>query len=119
MENNRMEQLEALEIMSGFNDKLLRNLPILAGELDGFKRNDTDTYLQSMLDVINWITSVIGATLDVLNEGRERFDKAAFNSALTNINEAAAAGDDTKTAESLRKIIPCFEALKTAIKEVV
>ena len=42
METNRMEQMEALETMAQFNDRLLHNLPTIIDELSGGRKADTD-----------------------------------------------------------------------------
>ena len=54
MEANRMEQLEALETLCQFNDRLLANLPTLSSELSEGRKSDTDAYLKSIIDAFNW-----------------------------------------------------------------
>lgn len=118
MENNRIEQLEALTTLAEFNDRLLKNLPIIISELSGNRQPDTDKYLQNIINAINWEIAVTNATLDVLNEGQERVNKESFNQEVLNLNSALSSGEDAKTAAVLENLVPYFEGLGNAAKEV-
>ena len=63
MEDNRQEQIEALEILIEFNEKLVHNLPILVKELSGERLDDTDQFLKSVLDAMNWEIAVMNGTM--------------------------------------------------------
>ena len=78
MENITAEQLEALETMAEFNERLLKNLPTLITELSGNRQPDTDQYQKSIIDAINWEIAVINSTLEVLNQGKVRIHKEDF-----------------------------------------
>lgn len=115
---NKMEQLEALNILVGFNDRLLKNLPTIIGELSGNRQADTDAYLQNILDSINWEIAVTSNSLDLLNEGQVRIDKEVFNQRVMALSEALVSKNDSATAAALQALIPCFEQLGNAAKEV-
>lgn len=119
MSDNRMEQLDALTTLAEFNERLLKNLPIIAQELSGEGQEDTEQYFQSVIDAINWEIAVVNATLDVLNEDKVRLDKEAFNQAVLNLNSAMTAKDSLQIAGALENLIPHFEQLGAAAKEVI
>lgn len=119
METNRMEQLEALETLAQFNDRLLKNLPTLISELSEGRRPDTDTYLKSIIDAINWEITVMNATSALLAEAGTSVNKEAFNQSILALGSALSSETDSEIAAALRGLIPHFEALGTAAKEVI
>ena len=118
METNRIEQLEALETLSQFNDRLIKNLPTLISELSGGRQPDTDTYLKSILDAINWEINIMNATSALLAEGNTPVDKENFNQSILALSDALSSGTDSRIADALRDLIPHFEALGAAAGEV-
>ncbi len=44
MEDNRAEQIEALEVLTEFNDRLVHNMEIIVKELKGERLDDTDQF---------------------------------------------------------------------------
>lgn len=83
MEDNRKEQIEALEVLLEFNERLVKNMNIIVKELSGKRLDDTDKFLKSIVDAINWEIQVVNGTLEVINDGEERLDKKAFNKAVS------------------------------------
>ena len=118
MEDNRQEQIEALEILKDFNEKLLHNIPILVKELSGERLDDTDKFLKGVIDAMNWEIGVMNGTLSLLNEGEERIDKEAFNQCVIAISDAYKAKDDMKLAETIQAVQPYFEKLGMAARDV-
>lgn len=119
MEDNRKEQIEALEVFLEFNERLLKNMKIIVKELSGQRLDDTDKFLKAIIDAINWEIEVVNGTMEVLNEGEKRVDKEEVNSVIIPLSEAIAAKDDAKMAEAFQKVIPVFEQLGAAAKEVI
>lgn len=119
MEDNRAEQLEALEALVEFNDRLVNNMNIIVKELSGNRLEDTDKFLKSIIDAINWEIQVVNGTMDTLNEGKERVDKECFNATVLALSDAINAKDDARMAEEFTKIIPIFEKLGASAKEVI
>ena len=74
MEDNRKEQIEALEVLLEFNERLVKNMKIIVKELSGKRLDDTDKFLKSIVDAINWEIQVVNGTLEVINAGEERLD---------------------------------------------
>lgn len=119
MENNRAEQKEALEVLVEFNERLVKNMNIIVKELSGERLDDTDNFLKSIIDAINWEIQVMNGTMDLLNDGKERIVKDKFNAAIVDLGEAFSAKDDAKMAEAFKSLIPEFENLGNAAKEVI
>ena len=111
MEFNKMEQMEALGILADFNDRLLKNLPTIISELSGKRQPDTDTYLKNIVDSINWVITVTGNSLDILNEGYTRINKDTFNQKVMALSQALSDKKDSAIAAALQELIPCFEQL--------
>lgn len=119
MEDNRKEQIEALEVLLEFNERLTKNMKIIVKELSGQRLDDTDKFLKAIIDAINWEIQVVNGTMEVLNEGTERVNKEDFNKVIISLSDAIVAKDDVKMAEEFEKVIPVFEQLGAAAKEVV
>lgn len=119
MEDNRKEQMEALEILTDFNGRLVKNMTIIVKELSGERLDDTDKFLKSIVDAINWEIQVVNGTIELLNDGKERIDKEEFNRAIVSLNDAISAKEDAKMAEEFKKVIPVFEQLGEAAEEVI
>ncbi len=119
MEGNRKEQLEALEVLGEFNERLVKNMKIIVKELSGNRLDDTDKFLKSIIDAINWEIQVVNGTIEVLNEGAERLNKETFNAAVVSLSNAIRDNSDAEMAEEFAKIIPIFEQLGVSVKEVI
>lgn len=119
METNTMEQMEALQTLTQFNDRLLKNLPTVADELSGNRKPDTDVYLKNIVDVIGWEINVINATSTLLETAQTHMDKNGFNQAVLALNSALTSNSDQETAAALRELIPHFETLAVAAQEVL
>ncbi len=119
MEDNRKEQIEALQVLTEFNGRLVKNMSILVKELSGERLDDTDNFEKAIIDAINWEIEVLNGTMELLNEGKERINKESFNKAVVTLGEAVASKDDAKMAEQFKNIIPVFEDLGKAAEEVI
>lgn len=119
MEDNRTEQVEALEVLTEFNERLVHNMEIVVKELSGARLDDTDKFLKSIIDAINWEIQVVNGTMDLLNEGEVRVNKESFNNAIVALNEAINQKDDAKMAEEFKNVIPIFRQLGESAEEVI
>lgn len=118
MEDNRAEQKEALEILKEFNVRLLKNMNIIVKELSGQRLDDTDKFLKGIVDAINWEVEVVNGTMQLLNEGKERIQKEAFNEKIIAFSDAIASKKDENMANTIKALIPEFENLGKAADEV-
>lgn len=119
MEDNRAEQIEALEVLQEFNGRLLQNMNIIVKEFSGARLDDTDNFLKAIIDAINWEVQVVNGTMSLINENEERIDKNVFNAKIMAFADAYAAKEDAKMAETIQELIPQFEALGKAVTEVM
>ncbi len=119
MEDNRQEQIEALEVLVEFNERLLKNMRIIVKELSGQRLEDTDKFLKGIIDAINWEVQVVNGTMDLLNDGEERISKEEFNQKIIALSKAIEAKEDAKMAEAFEALIPIFEKLGDAASKVI
>jgi hypothetical protein len=119
MNDNRAEQMEALEVLDGFNKRLLQNMPILERELSGKRVDDTDKFLHSIVDAINWEVQVMSSTMDLLDSSTKKIDKDEFNKRITELGTALKHGEDKEIATALEDLEPQFELLGKAAEEVL
>ena len=119
MEDNRKEQVEALEVLVEFNQRLLKNMRILVKELSGERLDDTEAFLKSIFEAMNWEIQVMNGTMELLNEGEQRVNKKEFNDKVIAVNEAIASKEDSKLAAAFEDVIPCFEGLGEAANAVI
>lgn len=119
MEDNRVEQKEALETLVEFNKRLVKNMGIIISELSGQRMEDTDKFLKSIIDAMNWEIAVMNGTMELLNEGKERICKDVFNQKVMVFGDAIKEKDDKKMAKALEMLVPEFTKLGDAAKEVV
>jgi hypothetical protein len=111
--------MEALEVLADFNKRLLQNIPILVKELSGKRVEDTDKFQKTIIDAINWEVQVMNGTMDLLNEGKQRIDKEAFNEKLLVLGKAIESGEDENLAAALESLQPQFEILGAAAEETL
>lgn len=119
MEENRKEQVEALTTLVEFNERLVKNMHIIIKELSGQRLDDTNQFLKSIIDAMNWEIAVMNGTMSLLNEGKERINKEQFNQKAITLSDAVNAGDDAKMADAIRDLLPEFEGLGIAAQEVI
>lgn len=119
MEDIRQEQIEALEVLVEFNQRLVKNMGIVIKELSGARLDDTDKFIKGIVDAMNWEIEVMNGTMDLLNEGRVRVDKTGFNEKILALAAAINAGKDEEMAEAFREVLPYFEELGKAAAEVI
>ncbi|MCI6064530.1 molecular chaperone [bacterium] len=118
MKNNRTEQKEALETLVEFNQRLVKNMNIIVKELSGQRLDDTDKFLKGIVDAMNWEINVMNGTMTLLNEGKQRVDKQAFNKKILNLGAAIKDKNDAAMAKAITELIPEFENLGNAAEEV-
>ncbi|MCM1119861.1 MAG: molecular chaperone [bacterium] len=119
METTKLEQLEALETLAQFNDRLLNNLPTLISELSGGRKTDTDAYLKNIIEIIGWEITVMNAISALFEEAKVSMDKEEFNQSVLALNSALASGTDSEIATALGNLTPHFETLRTAAQEIL
>lgn len=119
MEENRKEQIEALTTLKEFNERLIKNMHIIIKELSGQRLDDTNQFLKSIIDAMNWEIAVMNGTMSLLNEGKVRINKEQFNQKAIQLSDAVNAENDTKIAQAIADLVPEFEGLGIAAGEVI
>lgn len=119
MEDKRAEQMEALQTLEEYNEKVLKNIPILVRELRGAHLEDTDKFLQGVINAVNWEVQVLNATMDVINENQERVSKETVNQKIMSLSDALRTKDELAQAEAFEQLLPELENIGKAIGEVL
>lgn len=119
MEDLRAQQKEALQVLAEYSPKLIRAMKAVVEELRGNRQPDTDEYLRSIVNGMNWEIEIFNHTKDYINESEERLDKESFNQAILQFNEAYTGKDDLKMAELLEgEVLAIFEKLENIAVEI-
>ncbi len=79
---------------------------------------DTNQFVKGIVDALNWEIQVVNGTIELLNEGKERINKEAFNASVVRLGDAIKANEDAAMAEAIKALIPMFENLGAAAREV-
>lgn len=119
MEDKRTEQMEALQTLAEYNQKVLKNIPILVRELRGERLEDTDKFLTAIVNAVNWEVEVLNGTLEVLNEKEEKVSKEKVNQKILALSDALKGKEDKAQADAFEQLIPELETIEKAINEVI
>lgn len=120
MEDNRKEQVEALEALKDYNPKVCKALKEIIPEIMGARKEDTQEYLEQIFKGINWEFQVINGTLQLLNEKEEQISKEALNEMVTHINDAYISKNDSELAQVMEKeLLPFVEKLDGYIEKAL
>lgn len=119
MQDNRAEQIEALDVAKDYSVRLHKGIETLVGELRGGRLPDTEEYLNTVLKGINWVFEVYNATRELINENGTVIDKDKVNAESIKLNDALKAKDDVAVADSLEKgIAPFLLDLQKAVEAI-
>ena len=120
MEDNRKEQVEALEALKDYNPKVCKALKEVIPEVKGDRKEDTQEYLDYIFKGINWELQVVNGTMTLLNEKEEQVSKEELNEIVVQINDAYTSKDDSKLAHIMEeKLLPFVEKLGTYIDKAL
>lgn len=109
MEDLYEQQIEALGIAVSYCDRMSAALKQIIKELTGEKQEDTEEYIVTILNGLNWIFSVFNGTQDLINKDTIVIDKNKVNENVSILNEANTQKDDQKRAEALEGILQFVE----------
>ncbi len=112
MEELYEQQIEALEVAVPYCDKMSAALKQIIKELTGEKQEDTDEYIVTILNGLNWIFSVFNGTQDLVNKDAVVIDKDKVNESVSMLNEANDAKDDHKRAQAFEGILQFVEQFR-------
>lgn len=119
MEDMRAQQIEALEVLEGYNKRLIKSMKNIIPELEGEWKEDTDKFLDEIVKGINWEIGILNGTMTLLNETRERIRKEDINSSILKLSKALEGKKDSEIAASMKETLPVFENFGKAAEEVL
>ncbi len=120
MEDNRKEQVEALEALKDYNPKICKALKEIIPELKGEKKEDTQEYVDHILRGVNWELQVINGTMELLNEKEEQVSKDNLNEMVVQINDAYASKEDEKLVKVVEEeLLPFAEQLQGYVEKAL
>lgn len=119
MEELRIQQIEALEVLADYNERLVKSMKGIIGELEGDRKEDTDQFLDEIIKGINWEIGILNGTLSLINEGEERIQKEEMNDSILKLSKALEGKVDKEMAEAMQEALPMFERLGKVAKEIV
>lgn len=120
MEDNRKEQVEALEALKDYNPKACKALKEVIPELKGERKEDTQEYLDYIFKGVNWELQVVNGTMELLNEKEEQVSKEELNKIVSQINDAYMSKDDSKLAQVMEEaLLPFVERLDGYIERAL
>lgn len=120
MEDNRKEQVEALETLKDYNLKICKALKEVVPELKGEKKEDTKEYVDHIFKGVNWELQVINGTMELLNEKEEQVSKDVLNEMVSHVNDAYVAADDGKLAQIIEEeLLPFTEKLSGYVENAL
>ncbi len=113
MEDNRKEQVEALEALKDYNPKICKALREIIPELKGEKKEDTQEYIEHIFRGVNWELQVINGTMELLNEKEEQVSKDSLNGMISHVNDAYTSKEENKLAQVIEEeLLPFVEKLE-------
>lgn len=118
MAEDRTVQKEVLGELVEFNENVIKNMKIITKELDGKRLDDTDEFLNGIIKGINWEIQVVNGTISLLNEDKERLNKSEFEEKVRHLGDAYGRRSDCDMKTAFEELIPMFENLGEAAKEV-
>lgn len=119
MDELKAQQMEALEVVSEYIEKLLPNLNTLSNELKGNRQEDTDTFLNYVMNGFNWVIEVFNGTRDLINADKVRIDKDEVNDKIVELSSAFKKKDNFKAAELIETaVIPFLNKFSEVSKEL-
>ena len=119
MEDLRTQQIEALNMALPYCDKVIKAVNNIIVEFSGNRQEDTDEYMISILNGLNWIFEVYNGTQELINKDENVIDKNVVNGYVVKLNEANQANDDAMRVEAFKGILEFLETFKEAAKKLV
>ncbi|EOS23269.1 hypothetical protein C806_02774 [Lachnospiraceae bacterium 3-1] len=119
MEDIRTQQIEAVEVLKDYNERLVRSMKNIIPELEGDRKKDTDKFLDEIIKGINWEIGILNGTMELINEGEERVKKEEINGSILKLSKALEGKQDHEIATSLKETLPVFENFGKVAEEVL
>ena len=120
VDNREALQQEILKELISYSENLIPALGELIEELRGEGKEDTDDFLNEVINGINWEIEVYNQCATLINERSSYIDKKAMINAVKNLGASLASGDRQIVAICLEEdFLPFLNKLTLAAKAVV
>lgn len=120
MEEREQLQLEVLKELITYSDNLIPALQVLIEELRAGSQEDTNTFLNDVINGINWEIEVFNQCMSLINEKGSYIDKKLMIAAVGNLGNSLREGDTLRVADCLETdFLPFLNKLDLAAKQVV
>lgn len=101
MNEELKQELEALQILNHFLDKLIPNMEMLCKELKGASKPDTLSFQKQCMDAFNWTIEIYNRIPHMSDLCGKELDKDETNQVIISLGEALKAGDGAAVAERI------------------
>lgn len=116
----RQQQMELLESVVEYVPKVTGELKKLIAEFYGVKQDDSDEYLNFVLENSNWVIDALNVTIGLLNENGTVIDKKEANDMILRLNDALVSKVDVKIADVLEKgLVPLLDTFLAEARKVL
>ena len=105
MEDLRTQQKEALITVQDYIQRLKKAIPNACSELRGEMLDDTEEYVHTILNGVNYTIEVLRLTLDYINADELILDKEEINALITDFMEIYRVGPKERIADAFEKDI--------------
>lgn len=120
MEEREQLQREVLQELIAYSDNLIPALQTIIAELRGEGMEDTNLFLNDVINGINWEIEVYNQCASLLNEKSNYIDRKAMITAVRNLGTSLNSGNKFFVADCLEAdFLPFLNKLDLAAKLVV
>lgn len=113
-------QYDVLKELISYSENLIPALGEIIQELKGEGKEDTDDFLNEVINGINWEIEVYNQCAALINERSNYIDKKAMINAVKNLGASLASGDRQIVAICLEEdFLPFINKLTLAARVVV
>ena len=120
MEERERLQRNVLQELVAYSNNLIPALQIMIEELRGEDLEDTNAFLNDVINGINWEIEVYNQCASLLNEKSSYIDKKAMITAVKHLGISLSSGDKLLVADCLESdFLPFLNKLDLAAKLVL
>lgn len=120
MEDREVLQREVLKELIAYSDNLIPALQTIIEELRGNQKEDTNEFLNEVINGINWEIEVYNQCASLINEKSSYIDKKVMIAAVKSLGESLSGGENLQIADCLeQEFLPFLNKLALASKMVI
>ena len=114
------EEKEILETLVEYSPKLIHGMQVVCTELCEQRADDTDEYLKSVAEGMNWEIEVFNGMREKFTEMGLQFDKDELTSIILRFNDAYKSKDDIAIAKCfMDEVIDMFILIEDLSKQAL